>query len=41
MQTLLVALIVGAAALYAGRRAWTTLAAARARKNAGGCDDCH
>jgi hypothetical protein len=41
MQTLLVALIVAAALVYAGRRAWTTIASARAKKAGGGCEDCH
>ncbi|MFL5574452.1 MAG: hypothetical protein ACJ79S_00555 [Gemmatimonadaceae bacterium] len=40
IQTLIVIAIVAAAALYVGRRAWRTLAAARTRKGAaaGGCD---
>ena len=38
IQTLIVVAIVAVAALYVGRRAWRTLAAARARRGAGGCD---
>ena len=40
MQTVLVALIVLGAVVYAGRRAWNTIAEARAKK-AGDCDNCH
>jgi hypothetical protein len=38
IQMLVVVAIVAAAVLYVARRAWRTLAAARARKGAGGCD---
>ena len=40
MQTLIAALIVALAAAYVGRRAWNTMAAARAKKNAGCGPDC-
>ena len=37
MQTLIVLLIVGGAALYVGRRLWRTVAAARASRRGDGC----
>jgi type II secretory pathway pseudopilin PulG len=40
MESIVVALIVAAAAVYAGRRLWRTVATAR-RKSKGGCGgDC-
>jgi len=41
MQTVIVALIVLGAVAYVGRRAWHTVAEARAKKDAGGCENCH
>ena len=37
VQTLIVLLIVGGAALYVGRRLWRTVAAARASRRGDGC----
>ena len=37
IQTLIVVLIVGAAAFYVGRRLWRTVAAARASRRGDGC----
>jgi len=39
VQSLLVGLIVLAAAAYVGRRVWRTLVLARAPKDAAGCGD--
>lgn len=40
LQTLLVGLIVLAAAFFIGRRAWRTVAASRAPKGGGGAGGC-
>lgn len=40
MQTLIIALIIVAAATYIGRRVWQTVAAARAPKGAGCASGC-
>ena len=37
IQTVIVLLIVGAAAFYVGRRLWRTVAAARASRRGDGC----
>ena len=40
MQTIIALSLVAVAVAYVGRRAWNTMAAARAKKAAGCGDDC-